>query len=131
MDPEKFGSVAALNRRREDRVREYATPPRGCVMVATWLAIIAAVVLIAVRASQADDHAPLTCDPVCVLRYCESRCSGPHRNRLEGEADCKRECVRVVTENGCWPCKDEKMSDKPTTPHPIGPLPPLPKDGGT
>ena len=119
MSPDDFGSPA--------------TPPRGCVTLASWLAVVLGILLAALRAARADDHAPLTCDPVCVVRYCESRCGGPHRDRLQGEADCKRECVRVVTEGGCWPCKDEKrdqkMDDKPTTPHPIGPLPPLPKDG--
>jgi hypothetical protein len=108
MNPEKFGSVECLNRRDEDRVRERATPPRGCVTLATWLAVVLGILLIALRAAQADDHAPLTCDPVCVVRYCESRCSGPHRDRLQGGADCKRECVRVVTERGCWPCKKGK-----------------------
>lgn len=52
-------------------------------------------------------HKPLTCDPACVVRYCESRCVGPHRDRLQGKADCKRACFKYVTENGCWPCREQ------------------------
>lgn len=50
---------------------------------------------------------PQACDPACVVRYCESRCIGPHRDRLTGLTDCKRACVRVVIENACWPCKED------------------------
>lgn len=53
-------------------------------------------------------HEPLTCNPLCVRNYCEARCSGPHRERLQGRADCRRNCEAYVTNDGaCFPCKEE------------------------
>ena len=61
--------------------------------------------LLLILLSGPPSHKPLSCDPVCVVRYCEDRCVGPHRDRLQGLSDCKRSCVEYVTNNGCWPCK--------------------------
>lgn len=70
--------------------------------------IVAGAMWFLVRPALADppQHGPLTCDPVCVVRYCAARCEGPHRERLQGRVECRRECVRYVTEHGCWPCAE-------------------------
>ena len=49
------------------------------------------------------------CDRSCVVDYCEARCSGPHRDRLQGLSDCKRACeAYVLNEGKCFPCKEPK-----------------------
>lgn len=68
------------------------------------LRLAAAVLLwFIVRPAFADgpQHGALTCDPVCVVRYCEVRCL--RLSPAEG-AECREECERYVTASGCWPC---------------------------
>ena len=111
-----FNDLDALNRKRDADFRDRVQARIG--RVSLWLFFAAAAVLIGAAIARAtprdagprdagppmDDHP--ACDMVCAVRYCTDRCVGPHRDRLTGLVECRRECLRVVEGDGCWPCRE-------------------------
>jgi len=104
-----------LDRAAEARVAELARARLGCLpLAALCLAAVCLGLLVASTVARADgppqhgppQHGPIDCDPVCVVDYCHARCDVDDGRTAADETDCRRECVRYVTEHGCWPCKE-------------------------
>jgi hypothetical protein len=100
-----------LDRTAQARVAELARARLGCLpLAALCLAAVCLGLLVASTVARADgppQHGPIDCDPVCVVDYCRARCDGPGERTEDERRACRRECVPYVTNNGCWPCRED------------------------
>ena len=111
MGDRKWGNPRPdLDRAAEARVRELSRARISRLERAAWVIAAACLALLAstaiARADGSPLHRQLECDPVCVVDYCDARCDVPDGRTDAEERECRRACVRYVTEHGCWPCRE-------------------------